>query len=95
MLAVFGDEMNRLIAFWHSLFVYRRFLENEVDRLREENRSLLKSMLAVGGYTPFEGPQSELKPVSRKPRLSRQQWQAKMERESFQRADTVQENKGN
>jgi hypothetical protein len=78
-----GAEMKEL---WHWLTTgsYTAMLEDEVDRLREENRSLLNSLLVRAGVQPIDPP----KPVPRMgSRPSRYQRQAQIERE-FLRATT-------
>jgi len=67
-------------ALWRRLTTtrYTEWLENEVARLREENRALMNSLLTRAGVQPIDPP----KPVSRESRrLSRYQRQVELERD--------------
>ena len=65
---------------WHRLTTtrYTVWLEDEVQRLREENRALMNSLLVRAGVQPIDPP----KPISRDSRrMSRYQQQVKIERD--------------
>jgi len=51
---------------------YVRLLEEEVSRLRAENRALMNSLLGTAGFPPVEFPES-LKPQP-VPRLRKRSW---------------------
>jgi hypothetical protein len=70
----------RANSFFRWLFTsrYTMALEDEVERLREENRALMNSLLVRAGVQPIDPP----KPVSRDTRrMSRYQQQVKLERD--------------
>ncbi len=52
---------------------YVGLLEEEVDRLRAENRALLNSLLGTAGFPPVEFAE-QVKPVEL-PRLRKRSWQ--------------------
>ena len=61
---------------------YVLWLEDEVERLRTENRSMMNSLLTRAGVQPIDVP----KPIPRGPRrLTRNQFQVRLEREAFLR----------
>lgn len=65
---------------WHRLTTtrYTAMLEDEIDRLRQENRSLLNSLLTRAGVQPIDVPP----PVGREGRrMSRYQRQVGIERD--------------
>jgi hypothetical protein len=69
-----------LSELWHRLTTtrYTIWLEDEVARLRGENRALMNSLLTRAGVQPIDPP----KPVSRDTRrLSRYQQQVEIERQ--------------
>lgn len=70
-------------ALWHRLTTtrYVRLLEDEVDRLREENRGLLNSLLTRAGVQPIDRP--VMPQVGR--RMSRNQRQVQIERDYLAR----------
>ena len=70
---------------------YTRVLEAEVDRLREENRSLLNSLLTRAGVSPIDPPKMVPRTGNR---MSRFQRQAQIEREWLKGVSTP-EQKGN
>ena len=77
--------MEALKALWRYLTTsrYTIMLEDEVSRLREENRGLLNSLLTRAGVSPIDIP----KPVPREGRrMSRHQMQAYLERKATQLA---------
>jgi len=83
-----SENLNRfkdLIAtIWRVLSTtrYTRLLEDEIDRLREENRGLLNSLLTRAGVSPIDLP----KPAAPKARrMSRHQFQIQLEREAMKR----------
>ncbi len=52
---------------------YVRLLEEEVERLRGENRALLNSLLGTAGFPPVDLP--EAKPLANTtPRIRRRSW---------------------
>ena len=52
---------------------YVRLLEEEVERLRGENRALLNSLLGTAGFPPVDLP--EAKPLANTtPRMRRRSW---------------------
>ena len=55
---------------WHSDYV--RMLEEEVARLRAENRALTNSLLGTAGFPPVEYPEPA-KPQAL-PRLRKRSW---------------------
>lgn len=66
-------------AIWHRLTTtrYTQALEWEVERLRDENRSMLNSLLTRAGVQPIDVPQ----PISRTTHnRSRYQRQVELER---------------
>lgn len=71
-------------AIWHRLTTtrYVAMLEDEVDRLREENRGLLNSLLTRAGVQPIDKP-SPMPQVGR--RMSRNQRQVQIERDYLAR----------
>lgn len=76
--------MNWLREFLKS--THMRFLEAECERLRQENRALLNSLLGVAGHSPVEFPAEPARPpVIKRSGLSMHQVQKKTERESEQR----------
>ncbi len=55
---------------WHSDYV--RLLEEEVARLRAENRALTNSLLGTAGFPPVEYPEpAKPQPL---PRLRKRSW---------------------
>ena len=60
----------KLKQFWRPNYV--RLLEEEVSRLRAENRALLNSLLGTAGFPPLEFPEaSKPQPL---PRLRKRSW---------------------
>lgn len=75
-----NQAIQRLSELWHSLTTtrYTRFLEEENERLLQENRALMNSLLTRAGVQPIDPP----KPVPRVGRhMSRNQFQVGLERE--------------
>jgi len=69
---------------WHRISTtrYTMLLEDEVDRLRAENRGLLNSLLTRAGVQPIDAPPL----VSREGRrMTRYQRQTQIDREAFQK----------
>jgi hypothetical protein len=60
----------KLKQFWRPNYV--RLLEEEVSRLRAENRALLNSLLGTAGFPPLEFPEAP-KPQPL-PRLRKRSW---------------------
>ena len=59
-----------LKRFFHSRYV--RLLEDEVHRLRAENRALMNSLLGTAGFPPVDFPQTPSpQPL---PRLRKRSW---------------------
>jgi hypothetical protein len=70
-------------AFWHWLRTsrYTQWLEDEVERLRAENRALTNSLLSTAGIQPIDVQ----KPVAWSNRkMSRHQYQSYLERKAVQ-----------
>jgi len=62
--------LEKLKQFWRSNYV--RLLEEEVSRLRGENRALMNSLLGTAGFPPVEFPESPRpQPL---PRLRKRSW---------------------
>lgn len=64
---------------WHRLTTtrYTTWLEQEVERLRQENRAMMNSLLVRGGVQPIDTPA----PIAREGRrMTRYQRQAEIER---------------
>jgi len=53
---------------------YVRLLEDEVSRLRAENRALMNSLLGTAGFPPVEFPESPKLPAPGGPRLRKRSW---------------------
>jgi hypothetical protein len=62
--------LEKLKQFWRPNYV--RLLEEEVSRLRAENRALLNSLLGTAGFPPLEFPEAP-KPQPL-PRLRKRSW---------------------
>ncbi len=62
--------VEQLKQLWRSNYV--QLLEEEVARLRAENRALMNSLLGAAGFTPLEFPDSA-KPQPL-PRLRKRSW---------------------
>ena len=67
---VLESMFKTLKQFWRSDYV--RLLEEEVARLRAENRALTNSLLGTAGFPPVEYPESA-KPQAL-PRLRKRSW---------------------
>ena len=70
---------------WHRITTtrYTILLEDEVDRLRVENRALMNSLLTRAGVQPIDVPQ----PVARQQRrMTRYQQQTQIEREAYKKS---------
>lgn len=62
--------LEKLKQLWRSNYV--RLLEEEVSRLRAENRALMNSLLGTAGFPPVEFPEApKLQPL---PRLRKRSW---------------------
>ena len=60
----------KLKQLWRSNYV--QLLEEEVSRLRGENRALMNSLLGTAGFPPVEFPETaQLQPL---PRLRKRSW---------------------
>ena len=53
---------------------YVRLLEDEVSRLRAENRALMNSLLGTAGFPPVEFPEAPRPPACGGPRLRKRSW---------------------
>jgi hypothetical protein len=53
---------------------YVRLLEEEVARLRAENRALTNSLLGTAGFPPVEYPEPAKPPATGGPRLRKRSW---------------------
>ena len=62
--------LEKLKQLWRSNYV--RLLEEEVSRLRAENRALMNSLLGTAGFPPVEFPEAP-KPQPL-PRLRKRSW---------------------
>jgi hypothetical protein len=80
-----NDFLHRLLSTG-----YVGLLEDEVTRLRAENRALMNSLLGTAGFPPVEFPQEALKPValSRSRRRSWPQMQARRESDAARDTQT-------
>jgi hypothetical protein len=58
---------------WRALTTtrYTRLLEEEVARLRAENRAMMNSLLGTAGVPPVDFPAPQVKEI---PRLRRRSW---------------------
>jgi hypothetical protein len=75
--------IEKLKQLWRSNYV--RMLEEEVSRLRAENRALMNSLLGTAGFPPVEFPEApKPQPLPRLRRRSWHQLQAWRETESKQ-----------
>jgi len=62
--------LEKLKQLWRSNYV--RLLEEELSRLRGENRALMNSLLGTAGFPPVEFPEApKLQPL---PRLRKRSW---------------------
>jgi len=81
-------NLNKLRALFRSR--YLESIEEEVQRLRTENRALLNSLLGTAGFPPLDFPDP---PQPRElPRLRRRSWhqlQALKESESQKRSSSL------
>jgi len=75
--------MNWLRQLFKSAYVST--LEADVERLRQENRAMLNSLLGTAGIGPVDFPKEAPKPVNAPRRMSMFQRQRMTERESEQR----------
>jgi hypothetical protein len=62
--------IEKLSQLWRSNYV--RLLEEEVSRLRAENRALMNSLLGTAGFPPVEFP--EVPKPQPLPRLRKRSW---------------------
>jgi hypothetical protein len=64
-------------AWWHRLTTgrYTRALEEEVERLRAENRALTNSLLGTAGIPPLDFSDDARRGLPEVPRLRRRSWQ--------------------
>jgi hypothetical protein len=53
---------------------YVRLLEEEVSRLRAENRALMNSLLGTAGFPPVEFPEAPKPSACGGPRLRKRSW---------------------
>ena len=53
---------------------YVRLLEEEVSRLRAENRALMNSLLGTAGFPPVDFPEAPKPPACGGPRLRKRSW---------------------
>ncbi len=54
---------------------YLRLLEEEVDRLRAENRALVNSLLGTAGFPPVNFPEGTAVSRTHAPCIRRRSWQ--------------------
>ena len=70
---------------------YVEMLEEEVARLRGENRALLNSLLGTAGFPPVDFPPAQSKPAEF-PRLRKRSWhQIQMHKEKSAERETAQD----
>jgi hypothetical protein len=62
----------KLKQVWRSGYV--RLLEEDVSRLRAENRALMNSLLGTAGFPPVEFPEAPKPPACGGPRLRKRSW---------------------
>jgi hypothetical protein len=62
----------KLKQLWRSDYV--RLLEEEVSRLRAENRALMNSLLGTAGFPPVEFPEAPKPSAYGGPRLRKRSW---------------------
>ena len=62
--------LEKLKLLWRSNYV--RLLEEEVSRLRAENRAMMNSLLGTAGFPPVEFPEAPRPQLL--PRLRRRSW---------------------
>jgi hypothetical protein len=70
--ASFQIMLEKLKQLWRSNYV--RLLEEEVFRLRGENRALMNSLLGTAGFPPVEFPEAPKPPACVGPRLRKRSW---------------------
>lgn len=83
--------MAETVTFWERILRlfrsrYVLWLEGEVERLRQENRSMMNSLLTRAGVQPIDTPPPVARPGRR---LSRHQFQVQIEREAARHASSV------
>ena len=64
--------LEKLKQLWRSKYV--RLLEEEVSRLRADNRGLMNSLLGTAGFPPVEFPEVPKPPACGGPRLRKRSW---------------------
>ena len=64
--------LEKLKQLWRSNYV--RLLEEEVSRLRGENRALMNSLLGTAGFPPVEFPEAPKPSAYGGPRLRKRSW---------------------
>jgi hypothetical protein len=64
--------LEKLRQLWRSNYV--RLLEEEVSRLRGENRALMNSLLGTAGFPPVEFPEAPKPSAYGGPRLRKRSW---------------------
>ena len=74
-----------LASLRRALFFRISFLEDEITRLRDENRSLLNAMLTANGL-PSLAPRLDTKLPQLKGKLLPSQWRRKMEAAALPKA---------
>jgi hypothetical protein len=78
----------KLRQLWRSNYV--RLLEEEVSRLRAENRALMNSLLGTAGFPPVEFPEApKPQPLPRLRKRSWHQLQAWRETHNSQKGSNV------
>lgn len=87
-----GGEVDTLRKLWRTLTTtrYTRLLEEEVARLRAENRAMMNSLLGTAGIPPVDFPAPQVKEI---PRLRRRSWpqiQACLGRQAQREAEATQ-----
>jgi hypothetical protein len=79
------EELKRLFR-----SAYVRILEQEVERLRAENRALMNSLLGTAGFPPLDFPETpKPQPLRRLRKRSWQQIQTRRESDAARANETV------
>jgi hypothetical protein len=77
--------LKRIWSLWRGRYV--RLLEEDVARLRAENRALVNSLLGTAGFPPVDFPAAPAQEVPRVRRRSWHQLQAWQEAQAVRRTE--------